>query len=162
MRLVGVQAPRTHASYQVFVGLTEPPSNPQAELGADQFKALFYGGGVPFPTAQVVPTFGTTAATVTGDLTFVNQVSTLCFDLHDSDADTSPLFVLWVDGRNGADCEDFSTLTRDTAFVIESGWNGAVGPIAKDRKTFYYQHPSIAVRPTITLFDTPALASSGT
>jgi hypothetical protein len=158
VRLVGVQAPRTHASFQLYIGLDEPPADPQAGLAVDQFKTLFYGGGAPLPGPQVVPTFGAATAEVTGDLAFLNQVSTVCFDLHDSAAGTAPLFALWVDGQKGADCEDVATLTRDAALVVVSSWGGATGAVAKDRASFYYQAASVTVRPTITLFDRPALA----
>ena len=94
VRLVGVQAPRVHASYQVYVGLDAPPTNPQGGIAADQFKVLFYGGGAPAPAPQIAPTFGSASAAVDGDLSFVNQVSTVCFDPHDSAEGSAPIFVL--------------------------------------------------------------------
>jgi hypothetical protein len=145
-----------HFSTQVFFGFDAPPTDPQAELGADQFKLLFYSGMDPFVPAIVQPVFGTASGEVAGDATFVRSTATVCFDVVDSTAETAPVFNLWVDGVSGADCATASTLTADSVFASIADWGGAVGPIAKDKKVYFYQRSDTAA-PTITLFDEPVL-----
>jgi hypothetical protein len=157
VRIAGIVAPRTHASAQIFFGFDAPPAGTQDPLTADQFKVLFYGGGVPAPGPAVQPTFGAVVEDAQGDLAFVNTPSTICFDLHDSTETTAPVFVLWVDGVKGADCETATTLTRDAALSIHEEWGGTKGAIAKNKKLYFRQAASITAMPVITLFDERAL-----
>ena len=94
-----------------------------------------------------------------GDVSFVPTPSTLCFDLHDSAVDSAPVFILWLDGAKGADCEDAATLTLESALSVHEEWGGVTGAIAKEKKIFYRQAAGLTSTPVITLFDEPVIGS---
>ena len=157
VRIEGVTAARTHASAQLVFGFDAPPSTPQPTLEPDQFQLLLYGGGTPAPPAFIQAAFGEIAEALDGDGSFINSVSTVCFDLHDGGADKPPYFVFWVDGHAGARCDDFDTLTIASAYGVRAVWRGAVGAIDKQAKLYYREAAGAASSPTITLFDEPVL-----
>lgn len=150
VRIEGLLAPRTHASTQVLFGFSEAPASTNPVTGEGQFKAMFYGGGVPFPTPQLVGQFGELEATLSDNATFVHTSSTVCFDLHHGSESTPPHLVVWVDGVNGADCEDFDSLSLETAFSRELWWEGATGAITAGLPTYFRQAAEQAA--TVTLF----------
>jgi hypothetical protein len=156
VRLAGISNEVAHYSTQVFFGFDAPPTSTQGELAADQFKLLFYSGMGNIVPPFVQPVFGTASGEVAGDAAFVRSTATVCFDVVDSTAESAPVFNLWVDGVNGADCEIASTLTAGSVLASIVDWGGAVGPIAKDKKIYFYQRTAAAA-PTVTLFDEPVL-----
>lgn len=163
VRLQGLRTPETHAAAQIDFGFDAPPTgaaaSPTATVGADQFRVLFYGGGVPMPPALVQLTFGDRSLPFMENASFLRSTSTVCFDLHDGAVDAPPAFALWVDGEKGADCSDLSTLTETNVFVTRSSWLGAVGVIAKDKNVYYRQSAGLDVAPVITLSSTAALST---
>lgn len=160
VRIAGVQAPATHASAQLFLGFDAPPTAAQGDLEADQFKIMLYGGGAPQPPPVVQAVFGDVALTLEGDTAFVNQTSTICFDITDGGATSAPGFVLWVDGQRGASCADPATLTLASAFASRALWRGKLGALDKAAKLYFRQSPGVTATPTITLLDQPVLAES--
>lgn len=159
VRIAGVTAPAVHASAQIWFGYDAAPTSATAPLAADQFKVMLYGGGPPGAPTIVQGVFGTREQTIATGQPFVNQVSTVCFDLSDGSVTTAPAFVLWVDGQNGADCDAKSTLTIANALGVRARWSGP-GAIAKAKKLFFRQSPGITATPTVTLSATPALAEA--
>lgn len=162
VRIEGVSAPATHASAQIFFGFDAQPAGSQASLGDDQLKVMLYGGGTPGPAPQLDVVYGSTSVSPSGDDGFINEASTVCFDLHDGSATTPPYFVLWLDGEQGADCHDASTLSLASAYAIEVDYGGAVGAVAKARGTYFYQAAGITTTPTITLSTEPVLTEAAT
>lgn len=155
VRIEDIAVPRTHASAQLFLGLAAPTGS-QTPLTAGQFKLQIYGGGSPQPAPQIGAYFGAESVALSGDHTFVGTPSTICFDVHDGSADARAAFVLWRDGENGADCHDRASLTLANAFDrIFAPSNGA---IIKDANAYFYQAASVTASPTVTLFDTLAVA----
>jgi hypothetical protein len=156
VRIAGMVNEGAHFSTQVFYGFDSPPTDPQAELVAGQFKLLFYSGMGSFVPAIVQPVYGTASGVIEADAAFVRSTATVCFDVVDSTAETAPVFNLWVDGIGGADCETAATLTADSVFASITDWGGTVGPVAKSKKVYFYQRTAAAA-PTVTLFDEPVL-----
>jgi hypothetical protein len=157
VRIANFVAPAMHASASVVFGADAPPASPQDPLAADQFRVLLYGGGPPGVPPIAQATYGDVDAALDGDASFINSTSTVCFDLHDGSASTAPSFILWVDGQNGADCEDRSTLTGANAFGARSFWNGVTGAITKDANIYFRQATGTGATPTIALFAEPVL-----
>lgn len=157
VQIEGLKAPATHASAQIVFGFSAPPSGAQAALGADQFRLLFYGGGVPAPAALVQASYGSVDAVFDGDASFINTGVTVCFDLYDGSATAAPQFVLWVNGQHGANCADHATLTVASAYGIRTLWHGATGAIAKQTKIYFRQSASAGATPAVTLSTEPAL-----
>jgi hypothetical protein len=156
VRIAGMVNEGAHFSTQVFFGFDSPPTDPQAELVAGQFKLLFYSGMGSFVPAIVQPVYGTASGVIEADAAFVRSTATVCFDVVDSTAETAPVFNLWVDGIGGADCETASTLTAEATFASITDWGGTVGPVAKDKKIYFYQRSDTGT-PTVTLLDDAVL-----
>src|SRR5690606_5766848 len=157
VRVEGLLAPATHASTQILFGYETAPStnNPAVELG--QFKALFYGGGTPEPTPQLMALFEDHVGVLSEDATFLHAVSTVCFDVHHGGDDSPPHLIVWLDGQNGADCQDFSTLSLETSYARELWWEGmAEGSINAGLPVYFRQ--AAQQEAIVTLFGEPAVA----
>lgn len=157
VRIEGLLAPATHASTQIVFGFEAPPAGPQVDLEADQLRVLFYGGSTPAPPPQAQVRFGEAGRPLGGRASFLHAASTVCFDVQDGDAETAPYVVLWVEGHEGADCDDRATLTLESAYGLELSFGGATGALAKERPIYARQASGVEASPIITLFDTPAL-----
>lgn len=157
VRITGLMAPASHASAQIWFGFDSPPTTTQGPLEADQFKLMLYGGGPPSVPAMVQATFGDHDELLDGDTSFVTTISTVCFDLYRGSASAPPAFVLWIDGKNGADCEDRSTLSIASAFGVRALWRGAVGTIDTAAKMYFRQTSGVAASPHIDLFEEAVL-----
>lgn len=164
VRIANLGLAATHTSAQVLFGLDAPPSPTSAPgpLAADQWKVQLYGGGPAGPSVTQPPdistSFGARVDVIAGDHAFLLAASTVCFDVHDGSASTPPYFVIWRDGVNGADCEDFTTLTLATAYGMELAYGRAVGAVDKGTPIYFYQ-TAHAFTPKVTLFDEPALTA---
>ncbi len=161
--ITDLQVPATHASAQVVFGFTAAPASATQALGADQLRVLFYGGGPAGPTtiAPIVELdWGAQTETLTGDSSWVNAASTVCFDVYDGSATAAPYVSLWVTGTKGADCADATTLTAASAFGARALWHGAVGPIAKTAPVYYRQADSVTATPSVTLATSATLTES--
>ncbi|MEZ4327970.1 MAG: hypothetical protein R3B40_22305 [Polyangiales bacterium] len=154
VRLEGVQATRTHASVQLFLGLSGPVVA-QEPLAAGQFKLQLYGGGAPQPPPDAAVYFGAEAVGFAGPHDFINSVSTVCFDVHPGSESARALVVLWVDGQHGADCSDAATLTYETRYG--HAWAPEVGALDTTGGIYFYQSGG-AQTPSVTLDDEPVLA----
>lgn len=149
VRIAGLDAGAFHTSVQLFLGFDEAPAGPQAPLDDTQFKLMVYAGT---PTT-LYPTLGANVSETTGEHDFTAGPTTLCFDILDGSEVAPPSFILWVHGVDGADCTDFDTLTRSSAYAWEADWNGSVGAIAKGEGSWFYQAHGIDATPVVTLFD---------
>ncbi len=157
VRIENFRAPATHASAQIVFGFDAPPTAPSGSIGANQFRVLFYGGGMPAPAALVQASFGGVDATLDGNAAFINAGATVCFDLHDGSANAGPHFVLWVDGQRGANCAERSTLTAATAFAARADWRGTTGTVAKQAKAYFRQAAGSGATPRVVLSAEPVL-----
>lgn len=159
VRIENFRAPATHASAQLLFGFDSLPESAQAELASDQFRVLFYGGGVPFPPPVAQASFGGVDVSL-GDASFVNEGATVCFDLYDGAATKAPAFVLWVDGVKGADCDDRTTLTAASAYSALTEWGGTEGGIDMAAKAYFRQSAAGGTEPTIHLYAEPVLTEA--
>jgi len=163
VRLTNVAAIDPHGTVSLLVGYPAPANTgagPAAPTATSQLRVQLYGG---FSMAAVGPQigvhYGTTSTTVGGDHAFVNTASTVCFDLHDGAATTPPYFVMWRDGENGADCEDFATLTSETAFSSVEAYgpdSDVVGALDKSLPLYLYQNTGGSTG-AVTLFSRSAV-----
>lgn len=160
VRIENLKAPATHASAQIVFGFDAPPSSAQADLAANQFRVLFYGGGTPAPSPIIQASYGNADATVDGNVAFINTGATVCFDLHDGSATTAPAFVLWVDGQRGANCSNRSTLTATSAFAARTYWGGTKGAVAKQAKVYFRQAAGGGTTPVVALSAEPVLTEA--
>lgn len=153
VRIAGVQATSGHTFAQVAFGFDAAPAAAQGPLAADQVRFVLYGGGPP-PPPLVQAGFGTAIESIQSNATFVNAVSTVCFDLTDGSATTPPKLTLWVDGQKGASCSDRSTLTVASASASSSTW--ANGTVAKAKKMYFGLTANLP-GPVVTISSVPAL-----
>jgi hypothetical protein len=68
--------------------------------------------------------------------------------------------MLWRDGENGADCDDFATLTAETAFASVSAYGpdgDVVGALDKGVPLYLYQNTG-GSSAAVTLFSRRAVA----
>ena len=147
VRITDVAAVDPHGTVSVLVGYPAPANTgvgPAAPSSTSQLRVQMYGG---FSMAAQGPRmdlhYGATTTTVAGSHAFLSTPSTLCFDLHEGSATTPPTFILWRDGENGADCEDFATLTPETAFDSVSAYGpdgDVVGALDKSVPLYLYQN----------------------
>lgn len=153
-RIEGVAVPSSHAFAQIGFGFADAAAagTGTGDLGDDQLRVTLYGGGPP-PPALVQAELGDIDALNTP---FTNELSTVCGDVHDGGTDSTPYVVLWVNGRNGADCADRATLTLASAFDSELLWDGPRA-VNKATPTVYFQSNAVTTYPTITLYDEPVL-----
>ncbi len=151
-RIEGVAVPGGHAYAQLAFGFATAPASGTGALGDDQLRVTLYGGGPP-PPALVQAELGTLDGL---GAVYTNALSTVCGDVHDGGADSTPYVVLWVDGARGADCDDATTLTLDSAYDSELVWDGPRA-VNKATPTFYFQAAAVTTYPTITLYDDPVL-----
>ncbi len=153
VRIAGLLATRTHASTQLFVGLTEAAGS-QAALTDGQFKLQLYGGGTPAPSPDLSAYFGATGTAFAGSDDFINTASTVCLDIHPGSSTSRAVVVLWLDGANDADCEDPSTLTFENRYGhVWAPSNGALN----DDGIYFYQSGGTQT-PVVTLSDATVLA----
>ena len=159
VRLENVKAPRTHADAMIVFGFDAAPTVParDLEIGADQLGVLLYGGGVPFPPPVFQATFSETDASLGDDNSFINDGGTVCLDIHNGSATTSPVLIVWVDGINEADCETRSTLTGVSAYAVTAF--DATGAIDLEAKNYFRQAAEGGTTPVIHLFADRALES---
>jgi len=151
VRIENLRASATHEFAQIVFGFDAPPASSTGAVAADQFRVLFYGGGVPAPPALTQLTFGSASETLDGSGAFINGGATVCFDLHDGSATTAPAFVLWVSGQRGANCSDRSTLTAATAYGVKADFGGVTGAIDKQANAYFRQSSVSGAAPVITL-----------
>lgn len=152
VRIAGLLATRTHASTQLFLGLSGPAGG-QSALAAGQFKLQLYGGGQPQPPPDLSAYFGPDSVGFEGSHSFINTASTICLDVHPGSATTRAVVVMWLDGENDADCDDISTLTFENRYA--HAWAPSNGALNDDGVYFYQSGGSQT--PVVTLGDTPAL-----
>lgn len=150
VKIEGLLAPQVHATTQLLWGFDEAPASSPTELASDQLQALFYGGGVPAPGPIVEANFGEQSTSFTDGTDFVHTSSTVCMDVHDGATETPPHFILWRDGENGADCDDFETLTLESATFMELSFAGSSGAIDKSTPVFFRQTSAQAATITVT------------
>lgn len=158
--IANVVAPATHSSAQVVFGSADAPASPQAALGADQFRVLLYGGGIPAPAPLVQATWGDQSAALDGDAAFLNATGTVCFDIHDGSSTTAPAFILWVDGLRGADCGNPATLTGASAYGARTYWHGNTGTINKATRPWFRQSSGTGATPTVTVSNAAVLSAA--
>lgn len=165
VRIEGLSLVPNHSTATVLFGLTEAsiPTGPTPAalpmtLTAGQFRAQFYAGALPYVPAPRVDAYAFDGSgQVGGDYAFLRTApSTVCFDVHDGSASAPPYLVVWRDGANGADCEDFSTLTTATAYGIEVGYAGARGAIDKSLPAYLYLSSAYPTVSSVTLFNRTA------
>lgn len=150
IRVEGVKAPPFHTSYQLYLGLDEP-IGAQDDLPEGALRLMAYGGGTPMPPASFTIGFGEHSVGLPGDASFVNDGTTFCLDVFNGDADTSPAIVFWVEGHEGADCDDPATLTHESAFASVVSIGEAKGAIALEKDSYFYLKEGLVSEPTITL-----------
>ena len=126
-------------------------------LTADQFKVLFYGGGVPAPGPAVQPTFGAVVEDAQGDLAFVNTPSTICSICTTAPRPPRRCSCCGSTASRAPTARRRLPPTRDAALSIHEEWGGTEGAIAKNKKLYFRQAASITAMPVITLFDERAL-----
>ena len=153
VRIEGLLATRTHASTQLFLGLTAPAGG-QAALAPGEFKLQLYGGGQPQPPPDLAAYFGADSVSFEGSHSFINSASTICLDVHPGSASTRAVVVVWLDGENDADCDDSSTLTFENRYG--HAWAPSNGAL-NDDGVYFYQSGGTQT-PVVTLSDTPAVA----
>lgn len=157
VRIENVKTPRTHADAMIIFGFDAAPTVParDLEMGAGQLGILMYGGGIPFPPPVFQATYGEADASLGDDNSFLNDGATICIDIHNGSATTSPILIVWVDGIKEADCETSSTLTGVSAYAVTAF--DATGAVDLEAKSFFRQAAAGGTTPVIHLFADPAL-----
>lgn len=160
VRLTDVQVADPHGAVSVLLGYPAPEDTsvgPAAPTSTQQLRVQLYGGFQPHVGPQLAVHYEATSTTLADDAAFLNATSTLCFDIQDGSATTPPTLVLWRDGEGGADCEDWSTLTLETAFASVTDYGGVVGAPDKSLPLYLYQNTGGSTG-AVTLFTRSALA----
>lgn len=124
---------------------TIPSGNP---ISQSRFQGLFCGEANNCITA--VPGFGTAIAywqlstVTTGSPALPNQFgpSTICFDFRDNGESTPPRITIWATGKNGADCKNFSTLTKANALFNKEDWPVGSRISLLEKSYIRYSNPS--------------------
>ncbi|MFK7991379.1 MAG: hypothetical protein AB8I08_35510 [Sandaracinaceae bacterium] len=160
VRIEAVQLPPTHASMQVLFGAETAPAGPNEPLALDQLKVLLYGGGTPFPGPAMQVIFGDVSETLEVDATVLASPTTVCFDVHPGSVDTAPAFAFWIDGVNGADCEDASTLSVASTSAMRAAFRGATGAIDDSPALLARNSAGLVATPTVVASTTPALTAT--
>lgn len=144
----------SHNVSQVAFGYASAPALP-VTIGTGQFLAQFYAGGNGAPP-QVAAKFGGKTAAFSTGASFMHTASAVCLDVHDGSETAPPYYVLWVDGQDGADCDDRTTLTLETAFASELSFEDTNGAVDKSAPLFFRQVAAQSAQ--LTLSSVPAVS----
>lgn len=152
----------TQLTAQWVFGFETAPTTSTPTVGANQFRVNLYGGHGG-PTQQVISNFGGTPGPTWSDALFpgtssLGTATGACFDLLEGSETESPAFVVWVDGLNAADCDDWSTLSRASALGVVTDFGEATGDFLRSSPIFFRKtSPSDA---TVTLTSRTAIERS--
>ncbi len=153
--IAGVAVPAGHEYAQIIFGVDEASALKQTGFEDSEVRVTLYGGGPPPPALLFVQSNAFANPMESPYVPFTNDETTVCGDVDGGTTARAARIVLWVDGQDGADCSDRSTLTLASAALIETDWTQRFPglPFAH-----YGQTASITTFPTVTLSDAPALS----
>lgn len=146
-------SPGGHQAAQFLLGYDAAPTNAQDTTSNGQLIVQMYAG----TPRDLHIYYGSAYLAPRGERNFTADPTTLCFDLVGGSDTRAPALTLWITGENGADCRDFATLTKDTAWVAQDTWldkDGApvVGDVDREAGAFAYQAKGVPYKPVVTLF----------
>lgn len=158
VQIDGLHIPTQSTAQWVF-GFEAAPTTSAPPVGANQFRVSLYGGHSG-PTQQVISNFGGTPGPTWSDALFpgtssLGTATGACFDLLEGSETESPALVVWVDGVNAADCDDWSTLSRTSALGVVTEFGEATGDFLRSSPIFFRK--TSATDATITLTSRTAL-----
>ncbi len=158
VQIEGLHIPTQSTAQWVF-GFEAAPTVATPVVGANQFRVNLYGGHSG-PTQQVISNFAGTPGPTWSDALFAGTSSLgtatgACFDLLEGSETESPALVVWVDGLNAADCNDWSTLSRASALGVVSEFGEATGDFLRSSPIFFRK--TSAADATITLTSRTAI-----
>lgn len=148
VRIEGIKAGKGHNWAQLLLGYADPPQSAQGAVSQGHFRLMVYGGT---PNTLHLA-LGEISLSAVSAHDFSSKPATLCFDLHDGE---NPGIDLWVDGENGADCENFETLNKESALPIDGDWSGQFGELDLGAKALFWQADGLGNATTITLLEQP-------
>lgn len=143
-----------HQASQFLLGFAAAPTDGRATTSPGQLIVQLYAG-----TPETLHVYyGDAYLAHEGTRDFTAEPSTLCFDLVGGSDARAPALALWISGENGAECDDFATLTAKSAWVTRDTWldkddTPVVGAVDGEAGAFVYQAAGVASTPVVTLFN---------
>lgn len=94
--------------------------------------------------------FGEASTSFVEGADFMHVPSTVCLDVHDGSADVPPYWIVWMEGQDGANCDDPESLTLESAAFLELSHGGTRGSVDKTMPVFFRQTALQSAAVTVT------------
>lgn len=154
VKIAGLDIPVGSQTAQWVFGFEEAPEVSAPAIGENQFRLSLYGGHNMASQSTVTTNFAGTAGAAWNESVFAGtsalaSATSACFEVLEGSEDESPAVIVWVGGVNGANCDDKSTLNRDSALGFLTEFGDKTGDFLRSSPIFFRK--TSATNATITL-----------